>query len=132
MNDVSSGVWFIYDGDCPICNYAAHAFRIKQKYGDLHLINKREVSDHPLLLEINRRRLDLDKGMVIVADGNFYHGKKALRFMAQCGDDKGWFNRINNALFWSDTLSTLLYPWMRGTRNLLIFLRGKGKINNLR
>lgn len=126
-----AGIWFIYDGECPICNYAVHALRIKREYGELHLLNARTEADHELMQEINRRAIDLDKGMVIIANGNFYHGKTALRFMAQFSDERGWLNIINRALFRSNILSRLLYPVMRGARNLLIWLRRKGKINNL-
>lgn len=132
MNNTESGIWFIYDGECPICHFGAHAFRVRQEYGDLHLLNARTDTHHPLFAEINLRGLDLDAGMVIVANGDFYHGKTALGFMAQYGDDRDWFNRINGALFRSKKISALLYPWMRGFRNLLIMIRGKGWINNLK
>lgn len=125
------GIWFIYDGECPLCNFAAHAFRIRQEYGSLHLLDARADANHPLLQEVNRRGLDLDAGMVIVLSDNFYHGKSALHFMAKYADDSDWFNRVNRTLFRSRTLAALLYPWMRGVRNVLIAVRGKGRINNL-
>ena len=59
------GVWFVYDGDCPICTHAAHALKIKETYGSLHLLNAREKQSHPLIDEINKQCLDLDEGMVI-------------------------------------------------------------------
>jgi predicted DCC family thiol-disulfide oxidoreductase YuxK len=77
------GVWFVYDGECPMCNTAAHAFRIKQQYGSLHLINARKTKDDPLIEEINKRKIDLDEGMVIYCEDRFYHGKDALKFMAR-------------------------------------------------
>ena len=43
-------VWFVYDGDCPLCMMGATHFRIKQVVGNLHLLNKRETDDnHPLI-----------------------------------------------------------------------------------
>ncbi|HET8706434.1 MAG TPA: DCC1-like thiol-disulfide oxidoreductase family protein, partial [Pseudomonadales bacterium] len=131
MNESLAGIWFIYDGECPICNYAAHAFKIRQRYGELHLLDARTQQAHPLLQSINQRGLDLDEGMVIFHDGRFYHGKTALRFMAQFGEQEGVFNWFNKALFWSDFLATLLYPWMRAVRNALIRVLGKAKIDNL-
>jgi predicted DCC family thiol-disulfide oxidoreductase YuxK len=125
------GIWFVYDGDCPICQMAAHALRIKKEYGDLHLLNAREVTDSALMAEINKRGYDLDEGMVIYLNGNFYHGKTALKFMARYGENKGLFNRFNKSLFWSDTLAKILYPLMRAGRNTLIHLRGRDKIRNL-
>lgn len=128
----TEGVWFIYDGDCPICQYAALALRIKREYGALHLLNARTDPDHPLLQAVNARGLDLDAGMVIVHNGTFYHGKRALRFMARHGDNRGWFNRFNRLLFWSDRIAALLYPWMRATRNFLLRRRQRPQIDNLR
>ena len=79
-------VWFVYDGDCPICTHAAEALLIKQEFGSLNLLNAREAVDNPLIDEINKRGYDLDEGMVIYAHDHFYHGKEALKFMARYGE----------------------------------------------
>jgi predicted DCC family thiol-disulfide oxidoreductase YuxK len=126
-----SGIYFIYDGECPLCRSAAHALRIKKDYGTLHLINAREASDEPLVQEVNRRGLDLDEGMVIVVDGQFYHGKDALKFMARYGAAQNIFTALCKALFWPDWVSSLTYPWMRGMRNFLLRRLGVGRIDNL-
>jgi len=125
------GVWFVYDGDCPMCNTAANAFRIKQQYGSLHLVNARETKNDPLIEEINRRKLDLDEGMVIYCQDRFYHGKDALKFMARYGDTNGVLNYFNKIMFWTSAQAKLFYPWLRGTRNLLLRLRKINKIDNL-
>lgn len=125
------GVWFVYDGDCPICGMAAHALRIKQQLGELHLVNARAEPNHPLLNVIRDQQLDLDEGMVILYQGRFYHGKQALRFMSRHGAPKGLFNHFNRLLFWSERLSSLLYPWMRATRNTLLRFLHKQPIDNL-
>ena len=127
-----NGVWFIYDGDCPICNYAAEALRIKQVYGTLHTINAREASDDPLIEEINRLGLDLDEGMVIYASDQFFHGKDALKFIAQYGANKNLFMNFFKGLFWSDGLSSLMYPWLRGARNWLLKRKNVHRIDNLK
>ena len=75
------GVWFIYDGDCPICSMAAHALRIREQLGPIALLNAREDNAHPLLQRVRDEGLDLDEGMVILHDGRFYHGQAALQFM---------------------------------------------------
>ncbi|MCD8497048.1 MAG: DUF4166 domain-containing protein [Alphaproteobacteria bacterium] len=131
MTTDTDGIWFIYDGECPLCRSAAHALRIRKDYGALHLINAREAQDDPLVREVNQRGLDLDEGMAIYADGRFYHGKDALTFMARYGDTRNIFMAVCKALFWSDAFSTLTYPWMRGMRNWLLRRRGVGRIDNL-
>ncbi len=132
MNDMDNGIWFVYDGDCPLCSYAAQALEIKQEYGELHLLNARGHPEHPLLREIDSRSLNLDEGMVIYHSNTFHHGKDALKFIARYGQPKGLFNRANRYLFQSDRLATIFYPWMRGVRNFLLKSLGRSKINNLR
>lgn len=127
-----TGVWFVYDGDCPICTYAAEALQIKQDFGALSIINAREVKDDPLIEEINQRGLDLDEGMVIYVDDQFYHGKEALQFIAKYGETKSLFMRFFKGLFWSDMLSRIMYPWMRGMRNWLLHRRKVERIDNLK
>ncbi|MEE2732871.1 MAG: DUF4166 domain-containing protein [Pseudomonadota bacterium] len=134
----SNGVWFIYDGDCPICSMASHALRLKEQYGRVTLLNAREYPDHPLLQEVRARQLDLDDGMVIVHNQHFYHGQDALLFMAQHGEPQAglpWrsragFNHFIRLFRWRP-LSRLAYPWMRAIRNGLLRLRQKGPIDNL-
>ena len=125
------GVWFVYDGDCPICTRAAEALRIKQEFGSLSLLNAREIKDDPMIAEINRQCLDLDEGMVIYAHGQFYHGKDALKFMAKYGETRNIFMLASKGLFWSDTISRLMYPWLRGACNWLLRQRKVGRIDNL-
>jgi len=125
------GVWFVYDGECPICTHAAEALRIKQDYGALHTINARESNNDPLIAEINHLGLDLDEGMVIYADGKFFHGKDALKFIASYGDNKNIFMMASKGLFWSNGISRLMYPWMRGARNWFLKRKNVHRIDNL-
>lgn len=129
--DLKGDVYFVYDGECPLCTHAAQALRIRQAVGPLHLINAREQSNHPILAEVNAGGYDLDEGMVIKFGDRFYHGADALGVMALLGTGTGWFNRMNALLFRSKTMATLLYPSMRGVRNLLIRMKGIPKIRNL-
>lgn len=124
-------VWFIYDGDCPVCQVAARGLRIKKAVGDLHLINAREETSHPLIKDINDKGLDLDEGMVIKFHHTYYHGADALQVMALLGTNQGWFNRMNYLLFRSPTLSRLCYPPMRTVRNIALKIKGISKIHNL-
>lgn len=133
MNNLSPNneIWFVYDGECPLCKKAALALRIKQDYGTLHLLNAREAENNLLLHKINSLALDLDEGMVIYDGKKFYHGKDVLRFMAKYGDNKGLFNITNKVFFWSDFLAKIIYPWLRGIRNTLIKQKNVTKIDNL-
>jgi hypothetical protein len=126
-----TGVWFVYDGDCPLCRQAATALCIRREIGHLELLDARTASGHILMDAINRKGFDLDDGMVIWHAGTFYHGADALAFMPAFGDNRGFFNRVNRLLFRSPRLATVLYPPLRAVRNLLLRLRGKEPIRNL-
>lgn len=126
-----SDLWLIYDGECPLCNKAAHAIQIKKTVGNLHLINAREDRDHPLVKEASIRQLDLDEGMVLKYQGSFYHGQDTLHMMAFLGSEKGWFNRLNAFLIRSKFFARLSYPAMRAMRNTLLRFKGVQKIRNL-
>ena len=126
-----TGVWFVYDGECPICTHAAQALRIKNDYGELHTLDARISEADPLMEEIHQRGLDLDEGMVIYTNHQFFHGKSALRFMAKYGECSNPFTALFKGLFWSKSLSNLMYPWLRGTRNWLIKQQSVPRIDNL-
>jgi predicted DCC family thiol-disulfide oxidoreductase YuxK len=129
--DAKGDVWFVYEGDCPICNTAANALQIRKAVGNLHLVNAREDKDHPLMAEINRKGMNLDDGMVIKFNDTCYHGADALHVMALLGTGQGWFNRMNALLFRSPLLSSLCYPSMRAARNLALRLKRIPKLHNL-
>lgn len=124
-------VWFVYDGDCPICATAAHALQIKRTVGALHLVDARAAKDDPILKDISARQLDLDAGAVLKFQGEYYHGDDAMHMMALLGSGHGWFNRMNALLFRSKRVARIAYPVLRGVRNLLIRLRGVQGLNNL-
>ena len=124
-------IWFVYDGECPICATAAAAFRVREAVGTLHLVNAREDVGHPVLSEVNAARLDLDEGMVVKYSGLLYHGADALQLMAMIGSEHGWLNRMNAALFRNKAVARFAYPFMRAVRNMAVSLKGSGKIRNL-
>jgi len=129
--EAKGDVWYVYDGECPLCRTAARALRIREAVAQLHLVNAREAADHPVIKEINARGLDIDKGTVIKFGGNFYHGGDAMVMMALLGSRSGWFNRVNALLFRSESFARFCYPTIRSGRNLLLWFRGVGQIHNL-
>lgn len=126
-----TGIWFLYDGECPMCRSVAQAARIRKRFGSLHLIDARQAQDDPLYLEATRRGLSLDEGMVIYANGRLYHGEEALTFVARFGDPINLTTILSKVLFRFNLSASLLYPLLRGLRNMLLAIRGVGRIDNL-
>ena len=124
-------VWYVYDGECPLCRTAARALRIREAVGRLHLINAREDIHHPVVQEIKARGIDIDTGTVIKFAGHYYHGGDAMVVMALLGSRAGWFNRMNAHLFRSKSFARLCYPVIRSGRNSLLWLKDVDQIRNL-
>lgn len=125
-------IYFVYDGECPICSLGAGFYAVRRSVGRVVTIDARSETEHFVMREIREAQLDLDAGMVIRYQERLYQGAEALHLMAQIGADEGLLNRLNNRLFASRRLSALLYPSMRAARNLALCLKGAGKIGNLR
>ena len=129
MKKSKDQVWFIYDGECPICRSAANAFMIKKTVGTLNIIDARTQKSHPVMIEVNNLNLNLDDGMVIKLKNKLYHGADVLHVMALIGSNSGIFNQINYFLFRSKILSKICYPFLRFCRNFVLLIKGVQKIN---
>ncbi|MBZ9612916.1 DCC1-like thiol-disulfide oxidoreductase family protein [Rheinheimera maricola] len=122
-------IMLIYDKDCPACNAYCQLVRIRQSVGELQLINARE--DSAVMRELTAQGLDIDQGMVLKMADNSYYGSDAIYMLSLLSSRSGVFNRLNYHLFKSRRLAKVLYPLLRGCRNLLLKLLRKRKINNL-
>jgi len=131
MNAASEGFWLIYDGDCPVCRSTAHAISIRKQYGSMTLVDARAAPDHLICRKASEMRLDLDEGMVIFADGEVYHGAGAISFLARFGDPGHLLTKMSKAVNRSSRFSARAYGLLRGLRNILLRLRGIGRIDNL-
>lgn len=131
MSDIhktEDDIWLVYDGECPICSLSARMLKLKQSVGAYHVVNARE--SHPILQEIKDAGLDLNEGLIVKYEQQFYHGPDALHILAMLGSDQDWFNRLNVRLF-SRTkwLAKIIYPMMKALRNVALYCKGVSNIN---
>lgn len=131
MTSDSDSIYFVYDGECPICTMGASLYKVRQSVGTLITVDARTEKSHPVMGEVNQAKLNLDEGMVIKYNNQLYQGAKALHIMATLGADIGWFNHVNNTLYRSKILANACYPFMKGARNILLRLKGVAKIDNV-
>ena len=125
------GVYLLYDGECPMCSTVATAVRLKREFGALHLLDARTSQDHPLYLEVCRRQLNLDEGMVVLARGEFFHGAEAVQLIARTSDGSNLTSLSARTLFKSGWLTRLCYPALRSIRNRLLKHKKVQQIDNL-
>lgn len=115
-------VRIVYDGDCPFCSAYARLARLRRRH-DVELVDAREA--HGLVRRLRRRGMDVDEGMIVLADGEAYHGDDAAAFLeaadpegdlepdveADPGGRAGWVRRV--------------YPWLYRLRGLALRLLGR-------
>lgn len=126
---MSEPILLVYDKDCPACKAYSQLVRIRQSVGELQLVNARE--DSGVMRELTARGLDIDQGMVLLIGNSTYYGSDAIYMLSLLSSRSGIFNRLNYHLFKSRRVAKVLYPLLRGCRNMLLKLMRKRKINNL-
>lgn len=127
IESAAPGPVVVYDGECPFCAAYVRMTRLRDSAGPVTLVDAR-AGDHPVLEEIARAGLDLDRGMVVQMDGRLYHGDAAMTALALMTTTSGAFNRTMRALFRRPGLARVIYPPMVAGRNLTLRLLGRSPI----
>jgi predicted DCC family thiol-disulfide oxidoreductase YuxK len=122
-------ILLVYDDECPFCDAYCRMVRIRESVGELKLLNAR--NDSSVMREITRAGLDIDRGMVLKVDDVLYYGSDAIHALSMMSSGLGVFNRLNHWIFRSRSRSLVLYPLLRGCRNIALKLLRKTKVNNL-
>jgi predicted DCC family thiol-disulfide oxidoreductase YuxK len=118
--------WIVYDGQCPFCSRYVQLVRLRETLGQVGLFDARKGG--PQVEEARRAGL-LDEGMVLKLDGRLYHGAECIHMLALLSTPSSWFNRVNAAMFRSQTASRVLYPVLRTGRNAVLRLLGRSKLD---
>ncbi|PLW67076.1 DCC1-like thiol-disulfide oxidoreductase family protein [Pseudohalioglobus lutimaris] len=122
-------VLLVYDTQCPACAYYCTLVRLRESVGELTLVDARQPSE--VMKQVTDRGLDIDQGMVLIVNSEFYDGADAINALALLGTRSGWFNRFNYWVFRSAAVSRMLYPVLKLCRHFLLHFLGVSKINNL-
>lgn len=113
----------IYDGDCPLCRNYVAAQRLQKQFGELTLLNARDLPEQaPLLLaELHHRGLIVNQSMLLRVDGRWLKGAEVLQLLASL-NEASWRNRLWLYWFQSAGRARFSYPLLRAGRNLLLKL----------
>lgn len=115
-------VEIVYDGDCPFCSGYVRLLRLRESV-DVRLLDARQ---HPSRVERYRRLgYDLTDGMVVESGERIYHGADAITVLSLLSSRSGFWNRALANCFQNKTVSRLLYPLLRGGRNLTLMAMGR-------
>lgn len=129
LNMTNQELLLVYDKQCPACDYYCQLIRINETVGELTLIDARD--NNPIMEKITAQGLDIDQGMILVIDGKLYYGSEAIQALALLSSRSGLFNRLNYQIFKYPAVAKKLYPLLRMSRNILLKILHKTKINNL-
>jgi predicted DCC family thiol-disulfide oxidoreductase YuxK len=128
-DSASRDLTVVYDGDCPFCSSFVLLYRLREQGRKVELIDAR--SGGPIVEEIHRRNLDLDRGMVVMMDGRLYHGAAAMNLLAILGSGETLFNRLNRLLFLHPNWARRLYPLLVRGRLITLRLLGRSLIGEV-
>ena len=117
------GLTLVYDGDCPVCSVYVTRMRLNQAVGRLVLIDARQ--EPGLVKRLEGFGYELDDGLLLNVDGQYYHGAAAVQVLALMSSRSDWFNRLNYRLFRSSTTAAIVYPPLVVGRRALLWLLGR-------
>jgi predicted DCC family thiol-disulfide oxidoreductase YuxK len=126
---VKGRCWIIYDGDCPFCSAYVRVARLKKLSGDVRIINAREIRGTSFGASI--QGYDLDEGMLLIYDDQYFHGSEALYRISFLTGSYGWFNKLMYWVFRKPMLAKTVYPALRAGRNLTLWALGIPKIGKV-
>ena len=119
-------ITIVYDGECPFCSNYVRLQRLRSNIGAIGLVNAREhLADARLAKQAG---FDVDEGMLVFWRGELYSAGDAVFVLTRLGTRGTGFNLIGRALFSNARVARLLYPVLRGGRNLTLRLLGRRKL----
>ena len=117
----------IYDGSCPVCNNLTLHANLLDNFDSLDLVNARDIPDQ--VLEMREEfDVDLNQGIIVINNDDFYFAGEALSFIALHSSEKKLYGRVINKFFGIRFISVNLYPFWKTARSLLLLLLGRKKL----
>lgn len=113
----------VYDGDCPFCSNFVRLTRLREAAGSVALVNAR-MSDDPLVQDLQRRGVDLDRDMAVLLDGKLFTGGDAISVLARLSSAQSVFARLANKVLAKPSRAVFLYPLLRLGRRITLTMLG--------
>mgnify|MGYP001438551176 CR=1 FL=1 len=115
---------FIFDGQCPFCNYFAQLLELKSRLSTFEIIDGRK--NLPLLSELYKQGYDLNKGAILINNGKIMHGAKAINWIcSEIKEPSDSLLEILRIIFSSNKRTNFLFPLLLWGRRLSLTLKGK-------
>ena len=119
----------IYDGDCPFCSAYVRLTRLHKAVAEVVLLDARspdQLTIAPALVH----NFDLNEGMLLILDGEYFHGADAMNRLVQLTGPIGIVNTLFYWVFGSLRIARAAYPLLRAGRNLTLRALGRSKLSS--
>ena len=115
---------FIYDGDCPFCNYFAELLELKSCLPELEILDGRK--NLALLSHLYKQGYDLNKGAILIHNEKIMHGAAAINWIcSKLNKPSDSMLEVLRIIFTSTKRTNLLFPFLLWGRRLSLTLKGK-------
>ena len=120
---MNTNLTFIYDGECPFCNYFAELLEIKSKIKKISILDARK--NKIITKSLLNKGYDIDKGAILLMDDDIFHGAEAInKICNQINTPSGKLLKLLSNIFKSDKRTNLLFPFLVRARRLALIAKG--------
>ncbi len=121
---MSGKTLFIYDGECPFCNHFAQLLELTNSLPTIEIVDGRK--NLTLLSQLYRKGYDLNKGAILINNGNIKHGADAINWICnEIKEPSDSLLEILRIIFTSKERTSLLFPFLLWGRRLSLTIKGK-------
>tara|TARA_B100001250_G_scaffold366487_1_gene347896 strand:+ start:56 stop:457 length:402 start_codon:yes stop_codon:yes gene_type:complete len=115
---------FIYDGECPFCNHFAQLLELKSSLPRFEILDGRR--NLALLSKLYKQGYDLNKGAILINNGNIMHGADAINWIcSEIKEPTDSLLEILRIIFTSSKRTNFLFPLLLWGRRLSLTIKGK-------
>ena len=119
---MNSDLTFIYDGECPFCNNFAELLEIRSKIKNIKIVDGRK--NLKLISTLLKKGYDIDKGAILLKDGEIYHGSEAINTICkQIKNPSSSLLKIISITFNSKNRTKLFYPFLLRARRFALIAK---------
>lgn len=116
----------LYDGECPVCGAYMALARLRTLRPSLRVLDARQ--EPALVASLRVQGYDVNDSILVRVGERVYSGAAATRLISQLGSDNPAVRRAALYAIGGAPWSEALYPWLRGMRNGLLRVLGRGMI----
>ena len=121
---MSNNIIFIYDGECPFCNYFAQMMELKSCLPSLQVLDGRENLE--LLSKLYKQGYDLNNGAILINNGNIKHGADAINWIcSELKEPNDSLLEILRIIFTSRRRTKIIFPFLLWSRRFSLTIKGK-------